>query len=152
MIIDTLDRIARYRGLSPAFDTAVDFLEKGGLDKYPAGRTVIDGDNVFVNVSEKACTKTGPKYECHAKYADLQLILAGKETFALGTGGEEPIMDPVRDFAACGADTLCTFTLSAGWFAVFFPGEKHAPGIIAEAELPVRKMVVKILCGQETRD
>lgn len=145
MIVDDLRNANRYRGLSEAFDRAFDALSSSDPSALPVGRTAIDGEKVFVNVMEKAYDRTEPKYECHARYADIQLILSGRERFVLGAGGEEPRIDPEKDIAVCGAEPLVSFTLGSGQFVIFFPGEKHAPGLMADLQ-PVRKAVVKVLC------
>ena len=145
MIIDEIRCIARYRGLSENFDRAIDALEKGEMDACPTGTTQIDGDRVYVMVMENTYDRTEPKYECHAQYADIQVILTGEEGFALGTGGEDPVMEPGKDVAFCGAASSTGFTLGPGWFVIFFPWEKHAPGLKA-GEQAVRKMVVKVRC------
>ena len=145
MIVDDVRNANRYKGLSEAFDRAFDALSPAGLSALPNGRTVIDGEKVFVNVMEKAYDRTEPKYECHARYADIQVILEGRESFVLGAGGEEPRIDPEKDIAVCGAEPLVRFTLGSGQFVIVFPGEKHAPGLMADPQ-PVRKAVVKVLC------
>ena len=54
MITDSLACLGRYRGLHPALDTAIDWLQTHELDALPLGRTEIDGQNVFVNVMDAA--------------------------------------------------------------------------------------------------
>lgn len=146
MIVDDIRNACRYRGLGPAFDRAFEYLSSFDPDSLPAGKTVIDGDRVFLNLSEMVYDRTEPSYESHARYADIQLVISGRESFVLGTGGEEPRIDPDKDVGFCAAEALSAFTLAGGQFVVFFPGEKHAPGIRAGSD-PVRKAVVKVLCG-----
>ena len=146
MIVDDIRNADRYKGLSGAFDRAFDALSSSDPSSLPDGKTVIDGDRVFVNVMEKVYDRTEPQYECHARYADIQLILGGRESFVLGAGGEEPRIDPEKDIAICDAEPHVRFTLGRGQFVIFFPGEKHAPGLMADPQ-PVRKAVVKVLCG-----
>ena len=52
MIADSIKHITLYRGMQPYLDTAIDFLLKTDLSTLPDGKTVIDGDHVFVNVME----------------------------------------------------------------------------------------------------
>ena len=145
MIVDDNRNAFRYRGLSPAFDRAFDYVSSFDPDTLAPGKTVIDGDRVFLLLSEMVYDRTQPQYESHARYADIQLVISGRERMILGTGGEEPLIDPEKDVGFCAAEPMCDLTLSGGQFVIFFPGEKHAPGIRAVSG-PVRKAVVKVLC------
>ena len=63
MIVDSFDYIACYKGLHPNLDTVIDWLNSHTLDALENGKTIIDGDKVFVNVMD----------------ADLQIHLTGSE-------------------------------------------------------------------------
>ena len=54
MICDTLEHLARYNGLHPNLDTAIDYLLPHDLSALPNGRTEVDGDEVFINVMDAA--------------------------------------------------------------------------------------------------
>ena len=54
MICDTLEHLARYNGLHPNLDTAIDYLLTHDLSALPNGRTEVDGDEVFINVMDAA--------------------------------------------------------------------------------------------------
>ena len=64
MITDTLANLARYRGLHKNLDTAIDWLASHDVSALPNGRTVIDGEAVFVMLSSAhkallCCIPTG---------------------------------------------------------------------------------------------
>ena len=52
MILDTLDAIGKYAGISPSFETAVRWLQETDPDALEPGRTDIDGEKVYAVVSE----------------------------------------------------------------------------------------------------
>ena len=52
MVTDSLQNLEQYRGLHKNMDTVIDFLKKCDLTALPDGKTVIDGERVFVNVME----------------------------------------------------------------------------------------------------
>ena len=49
MIIGKLKNISRYKGISKNIDTAIDYILNNDLLALPKGKTIIDGDNVYVN-------------------------------------------------------------------------------------------------------
>ena len=57
MVTDSLQNLEQYRGLHKNMDTVIDFLKKCDLTALPDGKTVIDGERVFVNVMEEALAK-----------------------------------------------------------------------------------------------
>ena len=80
MICDTLEHLARYNGLHPNLDTAIDYLLTHDLSALPNGRTEVDGDEVFINVMDAALhPDAGYHPEYHKLYADLQIDITGGE-------------------------------------------------------------------------
>jgi biofilm protein TabA len=62
------------------WDKAFAFLRTTQLDTLSVGKHVLDGENVFVTVTEgptKDYDKTG--WEAHRKYLDVHLMISGKE-------------------------------------------------------------------------
>ena len=124
MIVDSFDYIACYKGLHPNLDTAIDWLNSHTLDALENGKTIIDGDKVFVNVMDADLREAeGAAFEYHRRYADLQINLTGFKSGAEHAGS----------------------VLGGGRFAIFFPGELHKPSCKSEGCDHVRKAVVKIL-------
>ena len=78
MIVDSFDYIACYKGLHPNLDKAIDWLNSHTLDALENGKTIIDGENVFVNVMDADLRDAdGAAFEYHRRYADLQINLTG---------------------------------------------------------------------------
>ena len=83
MIVDSFDYIACYKGLHPNLDKAIDWLNSHTLDALENGKTIIDGENVFVNVMDADLRDAdGAAFEYHRRYADLQIDLNGSEHLA----------------------------------------------------------------------
>ena len=144
MIVDHISRIDRYAGLGESFRTAARWLRETDLHALTPGNFEIDGENVFASLADNVLDREEPAYEAHHRYADIQLILSGKERFFLGWEGREGAGAPGSDFFPCEADRALELTLEADQFVIFLPGEMHAPGNPAQAPAVCRKLVVKV--------
>ena len=147
MIVDSFDYIACYKGLHPNLDTAIEWLNSHTLDALENGKTIIDGDKVFVNVMDADLRDAeGAAFEYHRRYADLQIDLTGGEYLGWASEGkDEGVFDETADCGFKSAPDHCGMTLGDGRFAIFFPGELHKPSCKSEGCDHVRKAVVKIL-------
>ena len=119
MIVDSFDYIACYKGLHPNLDKAIDWLNSHTLDALENGKTIIDGENVFVNVMDADLRDAdGAAFEYHRRYADLQINLTGSEHWGWASDGkDEGAFDEAAD---CG----------------FKSGAEHAGGVWAAGGLP----------------
>ena len=152
MITDTLAHLARYRGLHKNLDTAIDWLETHDVAALPLGRTVIEGDAVFVNVMEAELRDAeGAAFEYHRRYADLQIDLTGAERWDWAAEGTYLVpnapYDPDSDAGLGTAPEQASGTLGEGRFALFLPGEPHKPSCQCGVCTHLRKAVVKIEMG-----
>ena len=90
MLVDSFDYIACYKGLHPNLDTAIDWLNSHTLDALENGKTIIDGDKVFVNVMDADLREAeGAAFEYHRRYADLQINLTGSEHWGWASEGKD---------------------------------------------------------------
>jgi len=146
MIYDTLEHLKQYKGIHPNLDTAIDAILEKGADSFPEGRTDIDGDRVFVNVTRPALMpEDEAPWESHARYADLQIGLEDGETICCA---------PIADVTGFGPRTPGDLALSRdpvkgiplplkkGIFAVLFPSDAHKP-LVGEGH--GHKFVCKVL-------
>jgi YhcH/YjgK/YiaL family protein len=80
MIVGKLVDLYRYKGIAKNIDTAIDFILNNDLLALPKGKTVVDGDNVYINRDTYVAK---PYDECffenHENYIDIQIVLKGKE-------------------------------------------------------------------------
>lgn len=146
MILDTLARADRYSNLHPLFARAFDFLRSTDLDALAPGRHDIEGEQLFALVEDGAGrTRAEAQLECHRRYIDIQLVLAGVDEM-----GWKPLADcmtPATDYDAA-RDIRFFDDAPASWistppgsFCLFFPDDAHAPLVSAGR---IRKVVLKI--------
>ena len=145
MIYDTLDQLKNYKGINRNLDTAIDFICNTDITALPNGRTLVSGDEVFINVMDAQLKKSDEAvFEAHRKYADLQISMSGGETVGWLPieklpGTDEADENPLfRDFHGR-ADV--SVQLEPGRFVLLFPHDAHAPCI---GEGTSHKLVVKI--------
>ena len=144
MILDHISNAALYSGTHPLFAQAFAYLASAS---DPVGSYDLAGDDLVAKVQEYT-TRAEGKFEAHDRYIDIQYIVEGEEKmyYARRTGMEvlSP-MDAAKD-AAFYADTAdCVeITVRAGDFAIFFPDDAHKPGIRANGECTVKKIVMKV--------
>lgn len=145
MIIDQTKNIGKYAGLGEHFRTAAEWLAGQDLSALVPGTFQVDGKQVFATLADNQLSRETPAYEAHRCYADILVIVDGKETFYLGTEGKAGQLIPEKDFCQCEVSAGLPFVLESGWFAIFLPGEMHAPGNPAGRPSVCRKLVVKVL-------
>jgi YhcH/YjgK/YiaL family protein len=140
------------QGLERAFE----YLAKADLAALPLGRTDIEGDDVYVMISEG---ETRPpeqvRFEAHRRYIDIQLVVRGQEAIGVApvsTLTTVEAYDPAKDiefFAVPGESA--TVDLRAGDFAVFAPGDGHRPSLHLDGPHVSRKAVVKVSVAYRNR-
>lgn len=112
----------------------------------PDGRYDL-ADGVYVNVMTYAPrSREGATFEKHRLWADLQYILSGSELMGVPDVADErevSAYDEGRDIAIYSAPLALLPMRERGW-ALFLPGEGHAPSISDGACTTVKKAVFKI--------
>jgi YhcH/YjgK/YiaL family protein len=135
----------KYKNLNPRFEKAFEFIQTADLENLPAGKHMIEGDDIYASVSEYK-TKTEGYLEAHVKYIDIQIITRGTEQigfFGLTDQVVQDDYDEEKDIAFYFGD--CEhLILQPGLFAIFFPKDLHKPGISVYAPVEVKKIVVKV--------
>lgn len=146
MLTDTLTNLSCYRGMHSNLDAAIDWLQSHDLAMLPDGRTVIDEEQLFINVMDVDLHEAeGAMFEYHRRYADLQIDLTGSEHWGWAAAGE-----PVGDFDAdadigfAAGPEHAGGVLGEGRFVLFLPQEQHKPGCKTPGCSHVRKAVLKI--------
>ena len=148
MIVGKLVDLYRYKGIAKNIDTAIDYILNNDLMALPKGKTIVDGDNVFINRDTYVAK---PLEECffenHENYMDLQIVLKGKEVFAY-THISNPTLkvttpyNEVKDVTKYSAEGAVFFTLEEG-FALVYTEDIHLAKCKADDNI-VEKAVVKI--------
>lgn len=144
MIYDTLKNIHKYLGIDKNLDTAIEWLKIHSLQQLPLGKTIIDGENVFVNVMQASTRlEHNASYEVHKKYMDLQINLLGGESFSFSN--TNCMVDVEKDVGFCKGEAIANGVLKEEWFVLFFPQEAHMPTLsLKKEEYPIKKAVFKI--------
>jgi YhcH/YjgK/YiaL family protein len=149
MIIDRIEHARQYTGLGPGIARALGYLANTDLDALPPGRVDLDGDRVFVLVSEYTTKPVEQgRWEAHRRYLDLQSLARGTEQI-----GWAPIEDlheesreEARDMTRL-AGSGQFLTLGPGEFMLLWPADAHMPGVAVDEPAAVKKIVVKIAVG-----
>jgi YhcH/YjgK/YiaL family protein len=141
-----MENACLYAGLSSLLARAFDYIHSTDLSELAPGRYAIDGNNLFVMISEYT---TKPEmqgaWEAHCTFIDLQYIIGGTEKIGFGPVGrmKKGVYDPEKDFLPLeGAGDYCT--VHKGDFMVLWPDDAHMPGIANDSPTPVKKAVFKI--------
>lgn len=151
MILAPLTDAARYSALHPLFAQAFGYLQHTHLAALEPGRHPIDGERLFAIVEDgPGRTRAEAKLECHRRYIDIQLVLAGVDE--MGWRPLAECVDPATDYDAA-RDIRFFNDAPASWiatpvgsFCMFFPDDAHAPLVSQDA---IRKIVVKIAVAGE---
>jgi YhcH/YjgK/YiaL family protein len=140
------------KGLERAFE----FLARTDLAALPPGRTDIDGNDVFLTVSE---AETRPpeqvRFEAHRRYVDIQLVVRGQESIGYAPVASLTTLEPYDsakdiEFFAVPQESA-SLALRAGEFVVFAPGDGHRPSLHLDGPHVSRKVVVKVSVAYRDR-
>lgn len=146
MILDTLKNRELYYTLSPRLRRAFEWLEQTDVATLAVGRHDIDGDDIFVNVSELDLRpRSAAALEVHNEYIDIQVVFGGIEEF--GWSPRSVVKLPREEFDSNKdiqffEDIPQTFyTVREGEFTILMPEDAHAPML---GEGHVRKLIFKV--------
>jgi YhcH/YjgK/YiaL family protein len=137
-------------------ERALEYLAATDLAALPLGRTTIDGDDVYVLLSE---AETRPPeqvpFEAHRRYVDVQLVVRGQESIGVAPASElrtSEAYDAARDIEFFAPPPRSeTIELREGDLAVFAPGDGHRPSLHLDGPHVTRKAVVKVSVAHRDR-
>lgn len=147
MIYDKLTNMSSYKGINKNLDTAIDFILSHDLNQLPMGKTIVDGDNVYINVMDaKAQPVEERAYEIHKNYMDIQMDLIGVERIDTGdcrrmNSGE---YNEEKDVAKVTAEDLAECIIGPENFIICMPNEPHKPNIAVSEDVVLKKAVCKV--------
>lgn len=146
MILDTLANSGHYVALHPLFARAFTFLRDTDLMALEPGVHAVQDEQIFAIV--EVCTgrtRADAQLECHRRYIDIQLVLAGVDEMGwkplaecVAPATEYDAARDIRFFNDAPASWIAT---PPGAFCLFYPDDAHAP-LVSDAM--IRKVVVKI--------
>ena len=139
MVLDSITDLAAYGALNRHFATVCAYLEQHSLADLSEGKYPIDGDNVYVAISERDLKKPADAaLEAHDRYIDIQVVLEKKRSLCAAPRGE---MNQEKDVIFYNDVPETYFTLGPGEMGIFFPQDAHAP-LVGEGH--VKKAVIKV--------
>ncbi|MBO4446588.1 MAG: YhcH/YjgK/YiaL family protein [Bacteroidales bacterium] len=130
---------------------ALEFIASGQLESLPVGKNVIDGDNLFVNISQTNLKKRqDARLEVHNKYIDIQIPLDGAELFGVRQRSEckspDAPFNAEKDVQFFADEFDDIISAQPGAILVFTPDMAHAPMI---GEGSIRKAIFKVKVCEE---
>ena len=146
MILDSMRNKEQYYVLCPRFKKAFEWLESQDLANLPAGRHVVDGDDIFVNVSElELRPRERAALEVHNEYIDIQVVIKGAEEFGWSprsaVKNEREEFNTTKDIGFYTETPEMFYTVHEGEFTILMPEDAHAPML---GNGFVKKLIVKV--------
>ena len=150
MVFDRLENLTAYTGLCKNLETLISYLEEHHLADLPAGKTVVDGEKVYIKIIE------GPgkpsqymDYEVHEKYVDVHVAGEGCELFEVALG-DTTLVKPYtvegdKELALVSGPVSGNGVLDPERFVLFLPGEAHKTRIKAAGGDELRHALIKVL-------
>lgn len=150
MIFDKIDNISDYFDELPLLKKVSDFVDKFNKNNLSDGTYEIDGKRVFAMVQSYRTKQQTPEmmFEAHKKYIDLQYIVNGIEKIRWASLDKVDLVEEKYssggDIAFYEGDAMFDFTLTKNTFLLLYPSDAHLPGLSADKDVNVRKIVFKI--------
>lgn len=137
-----------YQGIHKNLDTAIDYLAKHELSELAHGRNEVDGENVFINRFDyETLPEEETAFEAHEHYADIHLLLSGKEQIGISDIANMEItgQDIENDSVDCKGIVEARVPMSTAEVLIAFPEDAHLVKIQLDGKSAVEKAVVKVL-------
>lgn len=150
MIFDKIENISDYFEELPLLKKVEDFVVDFKNGKLADGTYEIDGKRVFAMVQSYRTRQQTHEmmFEAHKKYIDLQYIVNGIEKIRWARLDSVDLVEEKystgSDIAFYEGDAMFDFTLTKGTFLLLYPEDAHLPGLSAQKDVNVRKIVFKI--------
>ena len=134
------------------FNEAVENINKIDFSSVVDGTYSLKEKDFFYNLvtykTKERIDQTSA--EVHKRYIDFIYILSGKETIGYIPNMDPYVFSPSYDFSkdvelVKNIDNENFFTAKEGMFIIFYPGEIHKSGFMADEPLMLRKLIFKIL-------
>lgn len=148
MIYDKLSNIARYKGLHPNLDIALDYI--GAHLSEMGERVELKGEEVYGNCfTYDTVSEEQAFFEAHARFADVQIMRAGAERVAVSNISvlQTDSAQPEKDFWSMHGPEEVSLVLQPGSFLIVLPGDAHKLKMQLGSPATVTKSVFKVDMG-----
>lgn len=149
MIFDTLKNMNYYVKMMPELKEIQKFTSDFMAGEMENKRYDLDGDNLFVSPATYVPKDhEGAEYESHVKYADVQIVVKGREYIGVAPLEDCAVTKPFTDggdiaFYTSEKGSLCL--LEEGYFLVLYPQDAHMPCLkVDDSGEEVTKLVFKV--------
>lgn len=151
MIFGNMNHLDLVPYLPAKLKQSIEYVKNNITKDTPVGRYEIDGDNMFVMISEgpsRFIQDANPEY--HEKYIDVQIILNGPEGMAVST--LPPHTDEIENKLKTNDIAFiktpkeeAVFIMQSNDFVIFYPQEVHKPLCAVGNQIStIRKAIVKV--------
>jgi YhcH/YjgK/YiaL family protein len=149
MIVDSLSNLHLYQSVHPALAWISDYVRTHDLEKIPLGRHVLTEGIALLREDYSTRDPQPGGYEFHKRFADLQIVVKGKEILAVAHEDHASFRETVpynegKDVAKGDATGATDVVLQDGMFCLVYPHETHQPKIRVADACAVIKAVFKI--------
>lgn len=150
MIFDKMTNAEDYCEQYPDMKMIKDFVDEFNKNDKPDGTYELDGRRVFAMIQSYKTKPQTPEmmFEAHKKYIDIQYIVTGMEKIRWASLDKVNLVKEEyskgNDIAFYEGDAQFDFTLTKGTFLFLTPSDAHLPGLSAEKDVFVRKIVFKL--------
>lgn len=148
MIIDNIKNAATYYKLGKNIKKALKYLQGSDFTSMQPGKYEIDGIDVYALVQEyETKLSCECQWEAHKKYIDIQYVAKGSEQIGyayINNLNLKKEYDQEKDYLLLrGSGDF--FRCNAGTFVILNDEDAHMPGVTADNQLRVKKVIVKVL-------
>ena len=148
MIYIKREQLNRYKGISKALDTAIDYLAEKDLNELNMGRNDVDGDQVYINRFDyTTMPEAEAAWEGHKYYADIHVLLDGEEKIGVTNASSLKAgdYDESGDFIPYEGPVDSWVTMRPGDILVVFPEDVHMVKVQLNGPSQVKKAVFKVM-------
>lgn len=146
MIFDTLERLSQYKAVVPYAEEIAENLAKNDYVNLPQGEYRTEKSGILIQVQEYM-SNPEPKFEVHQKFADIHIMLKGKEHYDAASilSSLPESFDSGKDIGFFDNKVEVRTTLLPGTFVLSYPMEPHRPRVAVDGKSEyTKKIVVKI--------
>lgn len=147
MLYGNIAHIAEFGYLPKAILDCFAYLNTHDLRTLAPGRYEIDGDRVFVNLSEYTTTSAEERFwEAHREYLDVHVMISGTEQIDLNfiANLQQKPYEVDKDFLPLEGDARGSVLLSEDDFLICYPNDAHKTAIAPATPEHVKKAIFKV--------